>query len=376
MKTRKPSVLIASIVLLGTTACSPQQDTAPASTVTRDEAITALFVPFDEGQQPGAAVLIMQDGEAVYSRGFGYADLENGVRITPESVFRLGSVSKQFTTMAIMVLAEDGKLDYDDPLSRHIPELDSWPGVTIRHMMHHTSGMPDFYEGDFYDNYPPDGPMVQNADLVEVMARYPEPDFLPGEQYVYNNAAYDLLPVVVERASGQSFYEFVRSQVFQPAGMLTATPFSASGPEIAGRVFGYTSTADGFALDDYDPFNTVLGSGSIYATLHDFVAWERSLAANTVVSAATLHEAYTSGKLNDGSETGYGFGWRIGDYQGHRRMMHTGSWVGFRTAFARFPNDDLAVAVLTNRSDGNPADFVDKIADTYLQNTARIGHGD
>lgn len=373
MKIINLSALIGSIALLGAIACSPQQEPTPRPTVTHDAAISALFSPFDEGLQPGAAVLIVRNGEAVYSKGFGYADLENAVRITPASAFRLASVSKQFTAMAIMVLAEQGKLDYDDPLSKYIPELDYWPGVTIRHMLHHTSGMPDYYERGFYDNYAPDGPKVHNADLVEVMAQYPEPDFAPGEQYAYNNAAYDLLPIVVERVAGQSFADFIRSQVFQPAGMLTATPFSASDPAIPGRVLGYAATDDVFELDDYDPFNTVLGSGSIYATLQDFAAWERSLATNAVVSATTLDEAYTPGVLNDGSETGYGFGWRIEDYRGHRRMMHTGSWVGFRTAFARFPNDSLAIAVLTNRADGNPADFVDRIADTYLQDSTGTG---
>jgi CubicO group peptidase (beta-lactamase class C family) len=359
-----------TLAMLAVMACSPaEQQPAPST----EDAVTTVFEPLNEGLQPGAAVLVMKDGEVVYREGFGFADLENKVRITPESVFRLGSVSKQFTTMAIMVLAEQGKLDYDDLLSKHIPELDSWPGVTLRHMMYHTSGIPDFYERDFYADYDPEGPMVQNDMLVEVMARYPEPDFAPGEKYVYNNAAYDLLPVVVQRVTGESFYDFVRREVLAPAGMATATPFSATAPAIPNRVYGYAPAEDGFVLDDYDPFNTVLGSGSMYATLYDFAAWERSLTANSVVSAETLQEACTEATLNDGSGTAYGFGWRIGDYRGHKRIMHGGSWVGFRTAFARYPEDGLAIAVLTNRADAEPSAFVDRIADIYLP---EAGSGD
>ncbi|NQV86495.1 MAG: beta-lactamase family protein, partial [Woeseiaceae bacterium] len=325
-----------------------------------------LFEHFDEGKQPGAAVVVIKDGRVILSRGFGYAHLENDTRIDENSSFRIGSLSKQFTTMALMVLAEDGKLNYDDLLSSHVPELHFWPGVTIRHLMNHTSGIPDYYEEEYYGNFDANNPMPQNSDIIKIMSLYPEADFAPGEQYVYNNAAYEVLVTVVERASGELFADFLKQRVFMPANMTTATTFNSSTPDIPNRVYGYDPTETGFELNDYDPFNDMLGAGSVYLTLKDLAAWDRSLDANSVVSDATLDQAYTSAQLNNGDAIGYGFGWEVGATRSHRRLAHTGSWVGFRTAIARFPDDNLTIAVLSNRGDGNPSAYVEKISDIYL----------
>jgi len=152
-------------------------ETATATSDDEAALVDALFKPLDEGVQPGAAVLVIKAGEVVFQRGYGYADLENKVRIDADSSFRLASVSKQFTTMAVTVLAEDGKLNYDDLLVEHIPELGSWPGVTIRHLMHHTSGIPDHYDKGYSENLGPDAPMPQMSDLVDIMSLYPDPAF-------------------------------------------------------------------------------------------------------------------------------------------------------------------------------------------------------
>lgn len=345
--------------------CSCTQDAASAVDE-RLARVNALFEHFDEGKQPGAAVLIIKGGEVVLAKGFGYADLENDVRIDADSSFRIGSVSKQFTTMAVGVLAEQGKLDYDDLLIEHIPELAFWPGVTIRHLMTHTSGIPDHYEKGYYENYDPDGPMVQMSDLVDIMSLYPDADFPPGDQYVYNNAAYGMLATVVARVSGMPFSEFLAEHVFAPAGMTTATTFNSSRPNIPNRVFGYSKTDTGYELNDYDPFNDLLGDGGVYATLKDFAAWDSSLYANAVVSGETLAKMYTSAQLNNGEATGYGFGWGTGAFRGHQLYAHGGSWVGFRTAIARYPDEKLAIVVLSNREDGAPSAYVDKISDIYL----------
>jgi len=353
-------------LLLAAVALSACDDPATATSNDESARVDALFRHFDEGIQPGAAVLVIRNGEVVFERGYGYSDLEDEVRINANSSFRLGSVSKQFTTMAVGVLAEEGKLNYDDLLATHIPELDSWPGVTIRHMMHHTSGIPDFYNEDFYADYPADGPMVQNSDIVDALSLYPEADFTPGEKYEYNNTAYDLLVTVVERVSGMAFADFMRERVFKPAEMLTATTFSSATPDIPNRVYGYRSGDDGYEFFDYDPFNTVLGSGSVYATLKDFAAWDSSLYANTVVSAETLETMYTSAQLSNGEATNDGFGWDTDTFRGHQRYSHGGSWVGFRTAIARYPEEGLAIVVLTNRTDGRPSAYVERISGIYL----------
>ncbi len=312
--------------------------------------------------QPGAAVLVIDDGQTLIRKGYGYADVDNKIEITPDSAFRLASVSKQFTTAAIVALENDGKLAFNDPLVMHVPELNSWPGVTIRHLMTHTSGIPDYYELDYYANYPADGPMPQNADLVEILSRYPEPDFAPGEKYVYNNAAYELLVTIAERASGEDFTNFLKARVFSPAGMKTATTFNSSRPDIAGRVVGYRRTLFGYRILDYDPFNDMLGAGGVYASLRDFEAWANTLATNSPFP----EEAFKPAVLNDGTVTDYGFGWQMDSYDGYSRRAHSGSWVGFRTGIAHYPEEGLTIVVLTNHSDADTDTLIDKLSDIFL----------
>ncbi len=310
--------------------------------------------------------MVMEGDEVIYSRGFGYADLENKVRIDDQTMFRLASVSKQFTTMAIMLLAEQGRLDYDDLLVEYIPEFESWPEVTLRHLMHHTSGIPDYYEEGYYSEYNPDDPMPQPADIVAIMQNYPEPDFEPGERSVYNNAAYEVLVAVVERVSGQPFSRFVDEQIFKPAGMLTATTFNSSRADFPGRAFGYAPADDGFEDDDYDIFNDMLGSGGVYASLQDMAAWVRALRNHNLVNPHTLNEAWTRGRLNDGRVIDEGFGWGIGMHRGHRMIYHGGAWVGFRNLIALFPDNDLTVVLLGNRADFERYGTARKVAELFL----------
>lgn len=327
----------------------------------QSDAVTALFKDLNEGVQPGAAVMVIRDGAIVFSGGFGYANVEEQIPIDANSTFRLGSVSKQFTAMAIMVLAEEGKLGYDDPVIDYIPQLSKYPGVTIRHLLTHTSGMPDYY-----DTVDTSGGMPTNADMPAVMASMDSPVFAPGEQYEYSNPAYEMLPLIVEKVSGQTFAEFMDKRVFHPAGMNDSLIYDHTEPEIANRVWGYEPEDGGFTLFDYDELNYLDGSGGMYATLEDFFAWDQALYTEDVVSAATLDKAFTRHTLNNGDEIDYGFGWRLNEYRGHRRIAHGGSWVGFRTSTTRFPDEKLTIVVLTNRTDGEPDSYIDKIADIYL----------
>lgn len=357
-------IIRATLLLAALSACTE----VPAPPIdARAAAVAALFEHYDEGVQPGAAVLVIKDGAVVFERGFGYANIANKERIDENSSFRLASVSKQFTATALGVLAEQGKLDYDDLLTDYIPELDFWPGVTLRHMMTHTSGMPNLYENGYYEELDANSPMPQNSDFIEAMSRYPDADFAPGDQYSYNNAVYDLLVTVIERASGMPFVDFLKDYVFVPAGMPTATTFNSARPDIPNRALGYSRSDDGFELDDYDPLNDILGSGGVYATLKDFVAWDRSLYANSVVSKKTLNELQSSARLNNGEITGYGFGWGINAYHGHRRYSHTGRWVGFRNVIARYPDEKLTIVILANAGGARPWVEMEKISDLFLE---------
>lgn len=322
--------------------------------------VDALFAPYTEGVQPGAAVLVVRDGEIVHSKGYGYADLDPRRPITPTTPFRLASVSKHFTAAAVMALADDGALAYDDPVVRWLPELTAYPGVTIRHLLTHTAGLPDYY--DVLDS---SAGMPTNADALLQLAAM-EPVFAPGERWEYSNPAYEMLPLIVEAASGKRFAEFMHERIFLPAGMRQPAIFDETEPDIPGRVFGYEPNGEGFAPNDYDPLNHVIGSGGMYASLEDFYAWDQALYGGRVVSRAALEEAWTPARLTDGESTGYGFGWRVEGRDGRRVVRHGGSWVGFRTHIARFPEDRFTIVVLSNRADFDAEAHVDRIADIWL----------
>jgi CubicO group peptidase (beta-lactamase class C family) len=205
--------------------------------------------------------------------------------------------------------------------------------------MNHTSGIPDYYETGYYESHDTSAAMPQNSDLVRIMSLFPDPDFAPGERYVYNNAAYEVLVTIIENLSGTDFRSFVKDRVFTPAGMPTATTFNSATPDIPNRVYGYSPADDGFEIDDYDPFNDMLGAGGVYATLRDFAAWSEALDDNAVFAASALRQAHSRATLNDGKIIDYGFGWRLDQYRGHTRTAHGGSWVGFRTGIARYPEE-------------------------------------
>jgi len=350
MRTLRVFVLL--LALTGT-ACQQAGD--------HSDRVTSLFAHLDEGIQPGAAVMVISNGKVVYSKGFGYADIGKKVRIDENSTFRLGSVSKQFTATAIMLLAESGKLDYNDPIVDYLPQLTRYPGVTIRHLLAHTSGLPDYY--DLLGALPG---MPSNAELAGFLAEMDGPDFAPGERHEYSNSAYEMLSLIVEKASDMTFSDFMEEHVFRPAGMDNSLIHDHTEPQIPNRVFGYDQTETGYALNDYDPLNGIVGSGSMYATLDDFYAWDSALYGEDVVKQSSLKHAFTRGTLNNGDQFDYGLGWRLDQHRGHRRIAHNGSWVGFRTGTARYPDEKLTIVVLTNRSEADPGAYIDTITDIYL----------
>jgi CubicO group peptidase (beta-lactamase class C family) len=191
-------------------------------------------------------------------------------------------------------------------------------------------------------------------------------DFPPGERYEYSNAAYDSLGPLVEAVSGMRFAEFVRQRIFLPLSMKHSVVHDDSLPTIPNRAIGYDPETDGFALNDYDPLNAIIGSGGIYSTLNDLIRWDQALYGESLVSKATLGLAFTAGTNNSGESLDYGFGWRIEDFAGHKVVRHGGSWVGFRTHILRIPQLQFSIVLLSNRSDTDAEDFVDQVAAIYL----------
>jgi CubicO group peptidase (beta-lactamase class C family) len=310
-------------------------------------------------EDPGLALAIVKSGAIVHAAGYGLADWRNNVPITPDTIFHLASTGKQLTGLGILMLAEERKLHPDDPIGKHLPWLAGFgPQVTLRQLLHHTSGIRDLYDDDGIAEVLARCPRATNVDIVRTfedlgcpMARR---GLKPGDEFVYSNSGYDLLGAVIERLSGQTFHEFFRSRVFDRLAMKDS--FSVPDPRVRDR-----RCATGCVLDDGGNFvehegtqlDDVVGSGSIYSTAMDLCLYDRALAANSLVSAASMREALTSGKTNDGTSTNYGFGWYVGTYEGMRFADHDGDWIGYFSYICRYLDHPLSIFVLSNNPQAN-----------------------
>jgi len=274
----------------------------------RDCRIDSVFADMNIPQHPGAALLVIDHDEIAYSKCYGLADLEIARPITTDTSFYLGSISKQFTAMAIMMLAERGKLSFDDHLATYFPRFPSWAaGITLRHMLHHTSGLPDylpFSKGDEFVARDMNG--ITNEDVLQRAIDLPGLDFPVGSQFGYRGTSYVLLAMIVALVSGQSFAGFLKANVFNPLGMKNSVVYDASRPARHKLAHGYLEK-DQYERWDY-PMLTV-GDGGLFSTIDDLFLWDQALNTERLVSKATLDQAFTSGATNDGRPVDYGFGW-------------------------------------------------------------------
>jgi N-acyl-D-aspartate/D-glutamate deacylase len=331
---------------------------------TPSSAVDALFADVTSTATPGAAIIVIQDGKVLQKSAYGMADIERGVPFETDTSTRLASVSKQFTAMAIMLLEEEGKLDYDDPITRFLPELSRFgDGIAIRNLLNHTSGLPDYYDV-MVEVTGVERPLTRHA--LDTYAAWGEPVFAPGERYEYSNPGYELLALIVERASGEVFGDFVEERIFAELGMTHSVVLDDRHPKLAKRAYGYRIDGDDFALNDDDPLNYIVGSGGIYSTVEDLYLWDQALYGENLVSKTTLAKAFSPTRLNSGELYPYGFGWRFDEHLGHRRIAHGGSWVGFRTFIGRYVDDRFGVIVVTNLAEAEPEALADTIAAIYL----------
>ena len=330
----------------------------------------------NKGDQPGAAALVARDGEVLYSGGYGLAAVADNIPINADTNFRLGSVSKQFVAMATMILARDGKLGLDDSIAQYLPELQQFSDVTIRHLLVHTGGLPEYYaelEKRFAGQRP------GNEEALSLLADWGEPVSAPGDRYQYSNPGYDTLAALVERVSGQQFGDFVKDQIFSPLGMSRSFVPKYEGawpaapgdtlPQIENRALGHSRVGEIFEIDDDHILNAIVGAGGVFSTVEDLLRWDQALYGDQLVSQHYLDEAFTSGVLNDGTTFGYGFGWGLDSHRGYDRISHGGSWVGFRTVILRYPEIRLTVIVLTNLASRNPTALADEIAVSFFEST-------
>ncbi len=356
-------------------ACSqePESGSPPSEPPPEDLArgVAEVFSDFAVPGSPGAAVSVIRDGEVLLAEGFGLAQVEEGRPLDRTTPMRLGSVGKQFTSMAIMILAERGDLTLDDPVTRWVPELGRFPGVTVRHLLTHTSGLPDYY--DLPDEAlaatagSDDDPLLTNEDVVTIYESWGEPSFAPGERYEYSNPAYDVLALIVERLSGLSFGGFLAENVFGPLGMRSAAVRDRPETVIPGRAVGYRpGESEGTWTENDDHMaNWLVGAGGVYATLDDLFLWDQALYTEDLVSRSALDLAFSPTTLNDGSVSEYGFGWNLSDVMGRSAVHHGGSWVGFRANIIRFVDDATTVIVLSNAS-ASAGDLAREVAELVL----------
>ena len=313
---------------------------------------------------PGVAVLIAIDGAVVYRHAVGLADLEQGTAVTQRTNFRLASVSKQITAMALMILAEEGRLDIDDSMVQYLPELAVFgPDITLRHLLIHTAGLPEVYDRlttEAADGWP------RNGDLLPALTAMGTPRFSAGQRFEYCNVCYDLLALIIERVSGEDYGTFLDRRIFTPLDMQRSTTYQCPEPEIDVRALGYQPRRRHFVEFDADPLNCILGAGGIYSNLEDMQRWLQGLDGATLVSPQSLDEAFTSGTLENGEPVGYGFGWTLDSYRGLQRQSHTGSWVGFRNYISRFPEVGLTLIMLSNHSDFDRQPLAEDLTDLYL----------
>ena len=317
-------------------------------------------------------LLVAEKGETVYHNSFGVANPKTGEKIGQNASFRLASVSKQFIGMGIMILQEKGKLNYDDDIKKYLPEL-TYEGITIRHLLNHTGGLPD-YMSLFEKNWDVEKEMDDrktafNADMVEMYAKLkPEIDFKPGEKYEYSNTGYVLLGEIIERASKQPIRDFLQKNIFDKAGMTNSQAFSPTDKfTVKNRVYGFEYSPDGqdFIENDWTFLNGMIGDGGIYASAPDMLKWSNALTNNKLVKRSTLEEAYKPVILNDGTQSDYGFGWglNISEEDGHLEgVQHTGGWVGFRTVIVRSFDSGRTFILLTNNSTRQFGDLMRGIA--------------
>jgi CubicO group peptidase (beta-lactamase class C family) len=339
------------------------------------EQVDAVFADMDKPQHPGAALLVIDRDEIVYSKCYGLADLETQRPITADTSFYLASISKQFTAMAIMMLADQGKLSFDDRLLAYFPQFPSWgAGITLRHLLHHTSGLPDY--SSFFN--PPNGEEmivardmmgITNEDVLERAVDLARLEFPAGTKYAYTGTGYVLLAMIAAIVSGQSFAEFLKAKVFDPLGMKHTVVYDPSRPARHKLAHAYWEEEGQFERWDYPLLNA--GDGGMYSTLDDLFLWDQALNTEHLIPKAALEQAFTSGTTDDGTPVGYGFGWitnvfpylsaverkqllGVGD-AGLRHVAHGGGCVAYYNYIIRFLDTQRTIIVLTNRGPIGPA---------------------
>lgn len=356
-------LLLALAFAAGCTRATPDHGAGSSRPAPTPRVVDSLMAKFDRPGAPGASVVVIHDGKVDYIHAYGLADVESHTRATPSTDYRLASLTKEFTATAIMLLAEDGKLRYDDRVIDLLPGFPAYGrDITVRHLLTHTSGLWD------YEDFVPDTATVQvrDRDVLTLLGRADSTYFPPGSAFRYSNSGYAVLALLVERVSGMPFARFLHDRIFEPLGMDGTVAYENGVSSVPDRAYGYTRSGEGFVRTDQSPTSAVLGDGGIYSSVEDLVRWDHALESHTLLPEAARKLSWTPYVLSDGRPTKYGFGWFVDQDRGRVRLTHNGETRGFTNAIIRYPAERLSVIVLTNRTESDPWDIAQKIADVWL----------
>jgi len=338
------------------------QQLAPEVTARIDQVFAGMATP----TTPGCALSVMRHGELVYLHGYGMANLEYDIPITPSSVFHVASISKQFTAFALSLLVADGKASWDDDIRTHVPEVpDFGEVITLRHLANHTSGIRDQWDLLALAGWRFEADVITEGDVLDIISRQTRLNFPVGQQHLYSNTGYTLLAVVVERLSGQSLGEFAQARIFGPLGMTHTHFHDDHNTVVRNRAYAYAPIEGGYRLSipDFD----VVGASSLHTTVEDMARWDRNFITAEVGGRAVVDGMLTRGVLGSGDTIAYALGLVHDRYRGLPTIGHGGADAGYRSAFTRFPEQDVSLAVLCNFPASNPGALVNQVADVVLE---------
>lgn len=327
--------------------------------------VDEIFAEWRSPESPGCTVAVAEKGKTLLSRAYGMADLEHDVPITTSTVFEAGSVSKQFTAAAALLLVQQGKLSLSDDVRKYVPELpDYGKPITIEHLIHHTSGLRDWGGIAWVQGWPRGTRIHTHAHMLDIASRQKELNYEPGTEYSYTNTGYNLLVVIVDRVSGQSFAELSKQLIFEPLGMKHTQWRDDFTRVVKGRAIAYVKGDDGF--HSQMPFENVHGNGGLLTTSEDLLLWNENFIHGKVGGPALIEALLRPGRLNDGREIEYAGGLFIGTYEGLQEVSHNGATAGYRAYLGRFPEQQLSVAALCNLGNTDPEALAHRTADLFL----------
>ena len=342
--------------------------------------LNTLLDDWKEKNAPGMAAVLIRDGRIEYRKVFGFANLDSRTPVTPDTQFLLASLTKQFTAMAIMILAEGHKLQFDDSLAKFCPEFPGYArAITIRNLLNHTAGLTQYQQllvGKIDENYfrssksPPAAHEFTAAEALQVLSRQQNLRFSPGDKFEYSDSAYVVLGQIIERITGMRYAEFLKETVFDPLEMHDTLVVDERKQNVPRLALGYARRNAKWQDITYSPENSIYGEDGIYSTINDLYKWDQALYTERLVSRSKLEMAFTPGRTNDGKEistdvlarpSSYGFGWFISSLHGDKAVEHSGGWSGYATHILRVPSRRITAIILTNASNDEVPDLAQQM---------------